>query len=109
VSPSPLSISALSTQLIQVVVTNLVSGLPVDPTANPVALAFVLGRQNPGSGDWHTGSWQPDTVNGQYWAQVLIGPDGGSATLTQGNWTVWLRVSASPETLITQSGSLTVY
>lgn len=103
-----LSISSLSTQYIQVPVTALESGLPVNPTSNTVSIAFVLGRLNPVTADWQTGTWQTSSVNGQYFAQVLVGPD-GAVTLTEGAWTVWLQVVASPETVIIQTGSLVVY
>jgi hypothetical protein len=103
------AISALSRQLVQVPLTELVSGLPVDPTALPVWVAFKLGRQPPAAPDWLTGSWSTSSVNGQYLAQVLVGPGGGLVTLTPGIWTVWLKVEADPEQPIIQVDSLTVY
>lgn len=102
------SVSSLSTQYVQVPVTELDSGLPVNPTGNVVSLAFVLGRANPQVSDWLTGSWEPDSVNGQYLAQVLIGPSGLLA-LTPGNYTVWIKVDAAPETVIIQTGGINVY
>lgn len=103
------SISSLSTQWIQVPVTELDSGIPTDPTGNAVSLAFLLGRANPQVSDWLSGQWQPDSVNGQYLAEVLIGPSPGLLTLTPGNYTVWIKVEASPETVIIQTGGINVY
>lgn len=102
------SISALSTQWVQVPVTELDSGIPIDPTGNAVSLAFLLGRANPQISDWLSGQWQPADVNGQYLAEVLVGPTGALA-LTPGNYTVWIKVDAAPETVIIQTGALNVY
>lgn len=103
------SLSALATIYVEVPVTALSSGLPVSPTADPVFMAFMLGRATPAGGDWKTGSWETSGVNGQYFARCLVGPDGGETTLTPGVYTVWVKVEDDPETPIAQSGSLTVY
>lgn len=102
------SLSALATVYVQIPVTALDSGLPSDPTADSVFLAFMLGRAQPDDADWLTGSWETSSVNGQYFAQALIGPD-GQDTLTPGVYTVWVKIVDDPETLIAQSGSVTLY
>lgn len=102
------NIAAGSTQYMQVEVSQLDSGLPTDPTGNDVYLAIVPGRATPGDDDWLTGSWDTSSVNGTYFAQVLIGPD-GLLTLTPGVWTVWIKIDADPETPTAQAGTLTVY
>jgi len=104
-----ITLAALSTQYIEIPVTELASGLPADPTTNPVHVAFMLGRAQPDTGDWKTGSWETSGVNGAYFARVLVGPNGGVITLTPGLYTVWLKIDASPETPIMQTGNVTVY
>jgi len=101
-------ISALSRQYIQVPVTEVVSWLPADPTSNLVYMAFKLGRNPPADVDWVAGSWQTSSVNGQYFAQCLIGPGTGTV-LTQGEWAVWLKITADPEQPIIQTGTIAIY
>lgn len=103
------SLSALSTAYQAVTVEETVSGLPTDPTGNAVAFAFVLGRTDPTDDDWHDGVWDTEAVNGQYFANILVGPDGGAVTLTPGNWTMWVKVTDDPQTFIGQSGTVNVY
>lgn len=101
------SVSAEATMYVQIPVTALVSGLPSDPTGDTVSLAFMLGRATPDTPDWVLGSWQTSSVNGQYFAQALVGPTGH--VLTPGVYTVWIKIEDDPETPIAQSGNLTVY
>lgn len=103
------TIAALSTQYIEVPVTELSSGLPANPTSNPVHMAFMLGRAQPTLADWKTGSWETNGVNDAYFARCLVGPNGGTITFTPGLYTIWLKVDANPETPIMQVGPLTVY
>lgn len=107
--PTMPSLSALATMLVQTPVTDLSSGLPVSPTGDAVSMAFMLGRAQPGDSDWKTGSWGTSSVNGQYFAQCLVGPNGGETTLTPGAYTIWVKIEDDPETPIAQSGNLTVY
>lgn len=107
--PTVPSLSALATMLVQTPVTDLSSGLPVSPTGDAVSMAFMLGRAQPGDSDWKTGSWGTSSVNGQYFAQCLVGPNGGETTLTPGAYTIWVKIEDDPETPIAQSGNLTVY
>ncbi len=73
------------------------TGAPIDPTSDTVQLAFMpvpIGA-NPGTGDWHTGSWAT-VAPGTYQAQVLVGPNGGVA-LAVGFYRIWVKVTDNPE------------
>lgn len=86
-----------------------VNGVPVDPTGDAVALAFMRSG-SPASGDWKTGSWQTDTSTtpSTYWARCWVGP-GGTVQLAAGNYTVHVKITDSPEIPVIKSGPLRVY
>ena len=75
----------------------------VDPTQYPVEFAFIeqdnnrgsTDTQEPDSSDWVKGSWETDEAGNTY-AKTLVGSNSASP-LTDGNWNVWVRVSAPPE------------
>jgi len=97
------SMSVLSTQYVQCPVT-IQSPAGYDPTGNTVAFAFMpltYPETTPGSGDWHTGSWQafPGPV---YWAQCLVGPANSGVSLAQGTYMVFVRVTDNPEVPVLQ-------
>lgn len=101
-----LLLSALSTQHVQVPVAAFVGGAWINPTTDPVAMAFTRIGAEPVTLDWHTGSW--DTApDGSYLAQVLVGP--GGVTLGRGTYAVWVKITGSPEIPVDQTGTLTIY
>jgi len=101
-----LSISSLSTVYVQVPVSATFNGIIHDPTADTVQMAFMTGTAKPSGPDWHTGGW--DTAPGPvYSAQVLIGPSGG-VSLAVGVYTVWLKITDSPEIPVDTVGFLTI-
>lgn len=103
-----LTISSLSTVYVQIPVRAYIQGEPYNPTGDVVALAFMTGWNNPGSGDWHTGSWSTGEFGETYLAQLLVGPGSGGLPLAVGTYSIWLRVQDNPEVPITQPGMLTV-
>lgn len=104
------TLAAVSTEYVQVPMAALSSGTPVDPTADTVTMAFLAGAGPPVSGDWKTASWDTDasTYPPTYRAQCLVGPAGGTVTLTAGVWSVWVKVADSPETPVKHSGQIKV-
>lgn len=100
--------SVLSTRYCQVrvLVTNP-DGTTYNPTADTVQMAFMPKPPDavPGSGNWHNGSWVVASGSA-YFAQVLVGP--GSVVLTEGVYTVWLKVIDNPEELAEPVGELTI-
>ena len=68
----------------------------VNPTSYAVQFAFlsVPPPSQPASNQWVAGAWQSDST--PYTALCLIGP-GGTTTLSSGQWSVWMRLFASPE------------
>lgn len=90
--------SVLDTEWLSYPVKLVVGGVTINPTGDPVAFALMPNpaNTNPGSGDWHTGSWTT-TGTGTYEAQILIGPANGGIPVTVGLYNVWIRITDSPE------------
>lgn len=105
----PLTISSLSLEYVRVPVSARVSGNPVNPTSDTVAMAFMVGRTNPSVGDWKSASWDTDatTTPTTYRAQCLVGPS-GTVTLVPGVYQVWIKVTDNPEVPIKLAGPLKV-
>lgn len=95
--------SALDTRYLAYPVDYVVGGTVRNPSADPVAFAFMPNPADasPGSGDWHTGSWIA-TTSGTYAAQILLGPNNGGLVLTAGVYNVWIRITDSPEVPVEQ-------
>lgn len=100
-----LNLSHLSTEYIQVPVSIIAAGTPVNPTTDVVQFAFITGRA-PISGDWVVGSW--DTAPGGYLAQCLVGPGGGVINLAVGTYQIWLKIFDNPETPVRPVGLLVI-
>ena len=107
-----LAISALSTQYVQVQVNNTEG---IDPTGDTVTFAFVgpyattsQAAENPPTSltTWYTGAWDAGTP---YVARILVGPVGGTATLTTGAYQVYVKVVDSPEVPVLFSGPMIVF
>lgn len=100
--------SALSTQYVQTPVRAFQQGQPYNPTGDAVVMAFIAGFGEPGNTDWKTASWAWTTaINGYYIAQCLVGP-GGTITLAQGTYAVWIKITDNPEIPVINTGSLTI-
>lgn len=99
--------SQLSTEFTRISVSATASGVDVDPTADPVELAFVPQGTVPTAGDWKTGSWETDvsTTPQTHLARILVGPGtGGVVTLTPGLFDVYVRIHDSTETPVIKAG-----
>jgi len=79
----------------------------VDPTSDTVQMAFVNGE--PTSGDWKTATWEADSSTNPttYYARCLVGP-GGTVTLSDGDYQVWVKITDSPEVPVLKAGRLVV-
>lgn len=99
------NLSALSTEYVQVPVSIIASGTPVDPTADVVQFAFMKSGR-PDVDDWVDGSW--DSAPGGYLAQCLVGPDAGAVTLAPGTYQIWLKVFDAPEVPVRVVGLLAI-
>lgn len=104
-----LTVSTASLEYVRVPMAGLAAGQAVDPTGDTVAMAFLAGAGPPESGDWKTAGWDtdPSTYPPTYWAQCLVGP-AGTVTLTAGVYSVWVKVTDSPETPVKRAGQLKV-
>ena len=103
--PAELVISSLSTQLIQVPVQVTYEGAPFDPTSDVVQFSFVVGSAAPAT--WYSGSWQT-TIQSNYLAQCLVGPNGGVVSLVPATYTIWLKITDDPETPVLPCGSVQI-
>jgi hypothetical protein len=98
--------SSLSTAYVPVIIT--IRG--DDPTANLVQMAFTLNGADPADGDWRSASWSatPGPLPGDFIAQCLIGPNGGTIALAKGDYSTWAKITANPEVPVIPCGQLTV-
>lgn len=100
------SISTLSVETLVAPVNHLTVVSSVDITTYPVAMALTLPDTNPTV--WTAATW--DTVSGQPYAAVVIGPGTALGTLAPGVYDCWVKVTASGETPIMRcSGKVNVY
>ena len=104
------TISSLSTQYVYVPVRAYSQGLPYNPTALTVQMAFVDGWSKPTGPEWNAASWAWTTsANGYYDAQCLVGPGAGGVPLAIGTWNVWVMITGSPEVpVLVSGGTLTI-
>ncbi len=103
-----LTISSASKEYVRVLVRAWDSGSQVDPTSLTVQMAFLPPTTStPSTGDWKTASWETDstTTPTSYYARCLVGT---AVTLTAGVYTVWVKVSGSPEVPVLRAGELQV-
>ncbi|MEU1880850.1 hypothetical protein ABZ470_26385 [Streptosporangium sp. NPDC020072] len=72
----------------------------------PVEIAFTNLGAEPGEADWHTAEWASLTAGGAR-ARILIGP-GGSVTLTDGTYLMWVRVTGPIERPVMPCGPIPI-
>lgn len=94
-----------STEYVKVEVRATNFGVGVNPTADQVSMAFIVGTRNPTNADWQSASWE--TANSRYFARCLVGP-AGSVNLTAGTYVVFVRITGAPEIPIKRAGILNV-
>lgn len=106
-----LTVSRASTEFIRVPIAAQSSGVAANPTGDTVVMAFLAGAGPPESGDWKTASWDTDatTYPPTYAAQCLVGPAGGTVTLAAGVYSVWVKVTDSPEVPVKRAGQIKVF
>jgi trimeric autotransporter adhesin len=108
-------IAAVSLEQVNVRWTSDLDGTSVDPTVAPlpVQMAFPVSSGVIGSPaqpvTWFTASWLAGGTGKGYVAQCLVGPGGGTTTLTAGKYDVWSKITGSPESPARFVGTLTVY
>ena len=90
-----LSIPSISTEYLKVPVVG------ADPLL-PVEMAVVPTGVEPVEIDWLDAEWDADD------ARLLIGPNGGAVTLANGEYGVWVRITAPPEKPVLFAGHLII-
>ena len=95
-----------ATSLEEVPVT-VTAPIGINPTSDTVVMAFlaVPPPTQPTSLQWQTATWL--STSAPYTALCLVGP-GGTITLAQGQWYVWIKITASPEIPVKYAGILQV-
>lgn len=102
-----MELSSLSTEYVKVPVAATVNGAVIDPTGDPVSMAFMALGLAPSGGDWKTGSWE--TIGTTRYARCLVGPAGGVITLVKDTtYALWLKVTDSPEAPVRRVGQVVV-
>ena len=104
--------SAQSLEYIRVQVsTTDEDGLAVDPTSDPVSLAFVpVGTSVDEDTTFVGGTWEvndSDPSNRIYYARVLVGPSGAYEPTAGNVMNVWVSVTDNPEAPIIRAGAVT--
>lgn len=91
-----------SVELVGVRVTSTtVAGAAVDPTSYTVTVAVAPENTTPVSGDYKPAAWQ--TGSRGTFAVLLVGTGSAVGVLTAGNYRLWAKVTASPETPVVKS------
>lgn len=98
-----LSVSTLSLQKVRADISTIPAK---NPTGDAVQMAVVPINTQPVT--WAAASWE--TINGVYYASVLIGPGSTIGTLAAGRYTVFVKITDSPEIpVLAAAGILTIY
>lgn len=100
------SISSTSVVYVRAAVSATVLGANYNPTADVVAMAFLLAGAAPVLGDWKVATWE--TVGTSYNTRILVGP-GTAVALVAGIYNVWVKITDAPEIPSIMVGTLTVY
>lgn len=110
---SVLSQSVLATEYVRIWVQATKNGAVYNPTTATVAVAFTLGGVDPVTADWTAGAWEtdtdvPGTPSTRYYVVLLVGPGTSGKVLAEGIWSVWVKITDSPEIPVRNVGTLTI-
>jgi hypothetical protein len=87
------------------------NGAAIDPTADPVALAFVpTGLAIDNSTTFVSGTWEVNTAdpsNRIYYARLLVGPAGDYVPTAGDVMNVWVSITDNPEAPKLRAGAVT--
>jgi hypothetical protein len=105
-----IGMSQLATMYVFVPVAATRSGLPYNPTGDPVQMAFMpTATQVPANTDWVSASWDTDTASVLYPYSVkcLVGPS-GVINPGIGRYIMYLKITDNPETPVLIAGQLDI-
>jgi hypothetical protein len=101
-------ISVLSKEYRRWPVALTVDGAVIDPTTDPVSLAFMATAETPETSDFVAATWETVAFTPpKYYARLLIGPS-GDVVLAPGTYRVWLKVTDNPEVPVLPIDTLAV-
>ena len=108
VTRTVVAVSRLSTEHVRVAVAAKEAGKPIVLSSKPVSMAIIAPETTarPVSGDWFDATWDYDSSTETYYAQGLIGT--GGKVLVAGQYSVWVRITVTPEIVIRRVGTLVV-
>lgn len=89
-----LQVSVESRQYVKVPVIAERNGVVIDPTIDPVQMAFPAVGEDPVT--WYAATWETDAVTSATSARCLVGP-GGTVELAVGFYDVYVKITDSPE------------
>lgn len=96
-------INSLSKEYVVVQVSTNPGGAAINTAVATVEFAFIT-EGEPSS--WTSGEW---TTSGQNtYARILVGTGSTVGALANGTYTVWLRISQTPEVVVRPAGTLVV-
>jgi hypothetical protein len=102
-------IHQLSNEFLRVPVRAKEAGVPVNPTALPVAIALKAAAALVG-GDFITAAWETDATTDPdtYIARIRVGGVGSGATIEKadGKYRPYVKITASPEIPVIESDEL---
>ncbi len=79
------------------------AGTVADPTTLPVELAVITGSNDPAEADWVTAAWT--TESGVFEAEALW-QDLVPVAIPRTTYSMWMRVTAAPETPVLYCGTI---
>lgn len=103
------AMSVLSKQYVKVRIKAYEDGAPVNPTAGTVEMAFVPYDQDPVTPSWQSAQWETSGTgaNAVYYARCMVGP-GGTVTLTEGLYDVYVKINDATEVPVMNSGRIAI-
>lgn len=75
--------------------------------AEDVEVAFTAPGAEPAEDDWYVAAWGAPTATGCT-ARILIGPGAGAVTLTDGTYSMWVRVTAAVQQPVLEAGQVSI-
>lgn len=98
----PATVSSQSREYVVVPVDTVSGGQELDTAVATVEFSFTKSGE---PATWHAGDWQQVSQN--VFARILVGT-GGTVALADGDYTVWLKVTQTPEVVVKPAGRLLV-
>ena len=100
------TIYTASAEWVRVRVAATKLGVAYSPASDTVQIAFVAPGSSIASATWNNATWETVAATSTYYAGVLVGT--GGVVLAAGTYSVFCKVTDSPETPVKFAGTLKV-